>query len=209
MEKVRRNAVDLDARRSRIVEVAADLFREKGLRNISMNDIANATDLAKPVLYRAFSSREALEIAIFEPVIQLIRTARNKESSRPGAHVFTLYEQLKPHQSAALLVLRDCRVSPAHAHWFKRSRQIVAERLWEAFRPTLDAPKGGGKRGRLAALWMSSFYVETLAGWLQNEDGLTDQQRVEWITDVVRAWWTAARREYQLGEVDFDNPPAC
>ena len=196
--KKRRNAVDQNERRERIAKLAARMFRERGLQNVSMNDIAQASDLAKPVLYRAFESREALEAAIFEPIIKLFERAPDYPFEGAGSQTFALFKLLQKQQDAALLILRDCRTSPQHAHWYETFRDNVTERVRLAFKPEPKAPRGANQRADTAARWMTSLYLETLAGWLEDIDGLNDDQRRAWFRDVVDAWWTAARREYRL-----------
>jgi TetR/AcrR family transcriptional regulator, transcriptional repressor for nem operon len=44
----------------RLIEVASQLFIERGYHNTSMNDIAQACDIKKPSLYHHVTSREAL-----------------------------------------------------------------------------------------------------------------------------------------------------
>ena len=196
--KTRRNAVDQDERRARVAVLAARMFRERGLQNVSMNDIAKAADLAKPVLYRAFESREALETAIFEPIIKLFDRAPTAPYTGAGSQTFLLFKLLQKQQDAALLILRDCRTSPQHAHWFETFSDNITERVRLAFKPEPKSPRGAQKRADTAAKWMTSLYLETLAGWLEDTDGLNDDQRQAWFRDVVDAWWTAARREYRL-----------
>lgn len=202
MQKVRRNAVDLSARRQRVVDTAARLFQDRGLQNVSMSDIAHASDLAKPVLYRVFVSRKELESAIFQPVIDLVKNTRSADYYGAGSHAFAIYQSLLDCRPAALLVLRDCRVSSAHAHWFNLLDKHVADRLLLLYRPTEDAPEGAEDRSHKAARWMSSLYVETLTGWLEEKDGLSDERRRAWFSQVVQAWWSASRREFNLGTAE-------
>lgn len=47
-------------RKQRIVVAAADLFRERGFRNVSVADVAEAVGITAPALYRHFRNKQAL-----------------------------------------------------------------------------------------------------------------------------------------------------
>ena len=47
-------------RRQQLLDVAVATFSEQGYRNTSMNDIAEAAGVTKPVLYQHFPSKREL-----------------------------------------------------------------------------------------------------------------------------------------------------
>ncbi|BDZ41028.1 hypothetical protein GCM10025865_03270 [Paraoerskovia sediminicola] len=53
-------------RRSRILDCSRDLFASSGFHHISMDDIAAAVGVTKPVLYRHFRSKLDLYLAVLE-----------------------------------------------------------------------------------------------------------------------------------------------
>ena len=57
-----------DARRVQILDVAIDVFGESGYFGASMNDIAEAAGVTKPVLYQHFDSKSDLYRALLEEV---------------------------------------------------------------------------------------------------------------------------------------------
>jgi TetR/AcrR family transcriptional repressor of nem operon len=57
--------VNLEARR-RILEVARELFFERGLRGASMDEVAGAAGIKKANLFHYYPSKEALELAVLE-----------------------------------------------------------------------------------------------------------------------------------------------
>lgn len=57
-----------DARRSQILDVAIDVFGRAGYYGASMNDIADAAGVTKPVLYQHFDSKSDLYSALLEEV---------------------------------------------------------------------------------------------------------------------------------------------
>jgi AcrR family transcriptional regulator len=57
-----------DARRAQILDVAIDVFGRSGYFGASMNDIADAAGVTKPVLYQHFDSKSDLYSALLEEV---------------------------------------------------------------------------------------------------------------------------------------------
>ena len=57
-----------DARREQILEVAIDVFGRAGYHGASMNDIAEAAGVTKPVLYQHFDSKTDLYRALLDEV---------------------------------------------------------------------------------------------------------------------------------------------
>jgi len=57
-----------DARRTQIIDVAIDVFGKAGYYGASMNDIADAAGVTKPVLYQHFDSKSDLYRALIDEV---------------------------------------------------------------------------------------------------------------------------------------------
>ena len=58
------------ARRKELISVAATLFASRGYYAVTVDDIGDAVGLTGPALYRHFSSKEALLVAVFDDVIE-------------------------------------------------------------------------------------------------------------------------------------------
>src|SRR6187551_406354 len=57
-----------EARREQILDVAVQVFAKHGFHGSSMNDIAEAAGVTKPVLYQHFDSKQALYLALLDDV---------------------------------------------------------------------------------------------------------------------------------------------
>ena len=55
-----------DQRRLQLLEVARDRFAQKGFNATSMDEIAEAAGVTKPVLYQHFPSKSALYVGLLE-----------------------------------------------------------------------------------------------------------------------------------------------
>ena len=61
-------------RRKELIAVAANLFASRGYYAVTVDDIGDAVGLTGPALYRHFSSKEALLVAVFDEVIEELTT---------------------------------------------------------------------------------------------------------------------------------------
>jgi AcrR family transcriptional regulator len=74
-------------RRRQLLDVALRVFAERGYHLTSMNDLAEAAGVTKPVLYQHFRSKRALYLELLEDVGGQLRDAIGKATSEAtGPH---------------------------------------------------------------------------------------------------------------------------
>src|SRR4029077_2624144 len=71
-------------RRQQLLETALDAFSEHGFTHTSMNDIAEAAGVTKPVLYQHFRSKRELFLELLQDLGQRLREAVGKAASEAG-----------------------------------------------------------------------------------------------------------------------------
>ena len=98
-------------RREQLLGVAVHVFAQKGFHNASMNDVADAAGVTKPVLYQHFSSKRELYIATLETVgeemITAIRNATHKAPSgreKTTAGMIAYFEWVMTNPDSFLLL---------------------------------------------------------------------------------------------------------
>lgn len=69
------------ARREQILDVALEIFGRSGYHGTSMNEIAEAAGVTKPVLYQHFDSKSELFSALLDEVGTRMRTAISKATA--------------------------------------------------------------------------------------------------------------------------------
>jgi AcrR family transcriptional regulator len=98
-------------RRERLLEVARDLFAERGYQATTMDDLATAAGFTKPILYQHFASKESLYNEIIETtaaqLIEALAAATSKtvvprEMVESAFHVFF---EVVVNQTAAFRLL--------------------------------------------------------------------------------------------------------
>jgi AcrR family transcriptional regulator len=70
-----------DARREQILDVAIEVFGRAGFHGASMNDIAEAAGVTKPVLYQHFDSKSDLYAALLDEVGDRMLSAITKATA--------------------------------------------------------------------------------------------------------------------------------
>jgi AcrR family transcriptional regulator len=68
-------------RREQILDVAVEVFAKKGFHSTSMNDVAEAAGVTKPVLYQHFDSKQDLYLALLDEVGARMITAITKATA--------------------------------------------------------------------------------------------------------------------------------
>jgi AcrR family transcriptional regulator len=105
-----------DARREQLLEVAIDAFAKSGYHSTSMNDVAAAAGVTKPVLYQHFDSKRALYVALLEDVGDRITSAvleatkntdSGKETTRLGFIAYFTWVAEHPREFQLLFGSND------------------------------------------------------------------------------------------------------
>ena len=71
-------------RKEQLLEVALHVFAERGFHLTSMNDVADAAGVTKPVLYQHFSSKRGLYLELLRTVGERLMTAIQRATARAG-----------------------------------------------------------------------------------------------------------------------------
>lgn len=101
-------------RREQILQVATEVFAEKGYHPASMDDIANAAGVSKPVLYQHFESKTELFSTVMDTAIAelahrmtvILNTVDSREERVYST--FRGYFQFVAENRAAFIVLTRC-----------------------------------------------------------------------------------------------------
>jgi AcrR family transcriptional regulator len=124
-------------RRRQLLEVALVVFADKGFHGTSMNEVAEAAGVTKPVLYQHFTSKEALyrelvdelgtrlERAIVEGVAEAVGPRQQVEA---GFHAYFRWATREGPAFRVLFAERN-RADPLLATAIEKVESAVAERV--------------------------------------------------------------------------------
>jgi AcrR family transcriptional regulator len=143
-----------EQRRGQLFAVALELFAQRGYRATTMDDIAEAAGVTKPLLYQHFSSKRALYLELVDSIAQEMlvaigRAVMRAEGPRQQVELgFAAYFRLVVSREAEFRLLygRD------HADDLELGRALrtVEDAIAEAIEPLIDAGLNDEHRRLLA-----------------------------------------------------------
>lgn len=124
-------------RRRQLLDTARDVFAAKGFHATSMDDVADAAGVSKPVLYQHFRSKRDLYLALLDDVgehLMTLITAATAEAGTPRAQVERGFEAyfrfVADHESAfRLLFASGARRDEEFAEAVRKVEAAIAETI--------------------------------------------------------------------------------
>ena len=143
-----------EQRRRQLFVVALELFAQRGYRATTMDDIAEAAGVTKPLLYQHFSSKRALYLELVDSIAHDLLTAIGRavaQAEGPRQQVefgFAAYFRLVVSHEAEFRLLygRD----HADDEELGRALRAVEDAIAEAIDPLIDAGLDDDHRRLLA-----------------------------------------------------------
>jgi TetR/AcrR family transcriptional repressor of nem operon len=138
--------------RQRIIQTAARLFRERGLSNIGVDELAGAAGLSSGSLYNYFGSKDGLTVeAVDEAFADFARRMRGKQDLADYVAAYLSPDHRDDRGSACAVATLGCEVSgqskAVRASFTQGIKQLVA-RMKVRLSP--ERPEGAGDD----AAWM-------------------------------------------------------
>jgi AcrR family transcriptional regulator len=194
------------ARRAQLLEVARGVFARDGYRGASMEAIAEAAGVTKPVLYQHFPSKHALYSSLLEAEIGQLTTALerafdeaegNEERLRLGFGAYLGF--VEAHEDAFRLLFTEALgLDDAFQHRVSRFREWVADRITAIIRAEAGLPEA---RARALAVAIAGMAESAATWWLSEQRPLPVGELAGELAGL--AWKGFARYPAPPGE-----PPA-
>jgi AcrR family transcriptional regulator len=185
IEDFRHGRVPRAVRERQIVELAEDLFSERGYQGASMDELARRAGVTKPVVYELFGSKDGLFRACLERsaerlatvVAEAVRAEDDPEKKvRAGGLAFLRFAS--DHRVAWELMMEG-RFSDAAAGVRRRQAALVLELLSEM------VPAGVDRRElEVAAHAVNSAY-EGVAHWMWEHPDVPPEQLADWTVELL------------------------
>ncbi|MGO9876256.1 MAG: TetR/AcrR family transcriptional regulator [Acidimicrobiia bacterium] len=180
-----------DERRQQLLAVACDLFALSGFHDTSMDDIAEAAGVTKPVLYQHFPSKRALYVELLEDtgrrlLARLAEATSRATSGRERVEAgFRAYFQFAvgDRSSFRLLFGTSIRSDPEFARTVESILQAVADTI----STLIDLPTSEDQRRVLAYALVGMG--ESVGRRALTEPGpeVDGDELAAWITEL--AWF--------------------
>lgn len=159
-------------RRKQLLEVAVEVFAARGFHPTSMNDLAEAAGVTKPVLYQHFSSKRELYLELLDEIGSRLRESIGKatsEATSPRQQVqagFAAYFQFVAGNQAAFQVLfgGGSRRDEEFASHARRVEESIADTI----AALIDVPGLADETRRLLAHGIVGLAEGTSRHWLRD-----------------------------------------
>lgn len=197
MTKKPKSRLPFDARRKVILVEALKLFASHGFHGVSVESIAVASDITKPVLYDHFPSKEKLYLAVICNIREKLMAASARFFSsdgdlrmriRTGIEEFFIFSETNPGAIRVLLT------SPDDIKELKkelnRIQDEVTENLVTLFARIVVRGRGGSNISPRLKLKIEFIKqgIHGLAKWWPDHPHISRTELVEAVTDVVWKW---------------------
>lgn len=184
-------------RRAAILKAAAEAFADKGFAGTSMEDVAAAAGITKLIVYRHFSSKEALYEAVLERVSTRLAeefVAHLGRTPPPGVGVRVMLTVAREDAAGFVLLWRHAAREPDFAEHAERIRR-QAVKVAEAVPGIASLPDT--RRRAWAASLIVSWLVDAVLHWLEEGTPDRDEELVELVSralpPMVSAWASVPR----------------
>lgn len=182
----------LDAHRTRrretLLLAAATVLNERGLRQTTMDQVAQGAGVSKVVLYRYFESKDRLVHEVLSDVVDALLRADDVDADWWTKRLHRTLAVARSHAAAMCLLVRHASHDPEFGIHFDRLTQALVERVEER-QAAILGPESSGTPGdvRILAESVTAFLLDAYVRWMENGDPARDEQFLAWITSSVRA----------------------
>jgi AcrR family transcriptional regulator len=185
IEDFRHGRVPREVRERQIVELAEQLFSERGYQGSSMDELARRAGVTKPVVYELFGSKDGLFRTCLERsaerLAKLVAEAVRAESE-PEARVRAgglAFLRFAADNRVAWELMMEGRFSDAAVEVRRRQAALVHELLLEKAPAEVDP-----RELELAAHAVNSAY-EGVAHWMWEHPDVPIERLADWTVELL------------------------
>lgn len=187
-----------DERERAILETAERLLAERGIHEISVDDLARGAGISRPTFYFYFSSKDAVLLALLDRVVEEARASRGDALERHGEDprdrlrqaISGIYETFRAYRAVVLAADASSTRPEVREVWASVMKGFVEETTAaiEAERAAGRAPAGIAARELAIALNLMNERVllATFAGYepAVGEADVVDTLVAVWINAI-------------------------
>ena len=184
--------------KKQLIDVARELFASRGRRNITMNDIAEASKKGRRTLYTYFKSKDEVYKAVIENEVNLVIEALEENAKK----TMEAFEKLKNHIFIHLDSIKNSvtRNGTLRADFFRdiyeveRSRRRMDVAELKLIKNILDEELKSGNFKEMNSEMLSTIILYSLRGLeipyiRQNLSSEFDKNKHEIVEFVFRGIW--------------------
>ena len=179
-----RKRLSAEARRTRIVDAAMQVFAERGYHAASIDEIARAAGISKPVVYDHFASKADLHLRLLAHERDRLLALTNAASS-PEDAMEAFFAYVEGHPYAWRMLFRETTGDPVVARKHERILAEAREGIARQIAPGV-AQRGRGTHQRYELVAEGVMGVtHGLALWWQAHPDVPRHEIVRASTDLL------------------------
>lgn len=185
VEAPARRLLRREERRASILRGAAAAFARTGFAATSVEEIADACEVTKVIVYRHFDSKEELYRAILQRVVDRQAEELVRQLGPPGQRGLgarTLLTVAREDPAAFTLLWRHAPREPQFATYAAELRSLAVGAVRDLMRLSSDDPAFDAWSAEVVIGWL----VESVLTWLEVGDPGRDEEMVAWAGEGLR-----------------------
>ena len=165
--------------RERLIQAAQKCYREKGIKQTTINDIAAAAKITRRTVYRHFSSHDEILLAVFERVVDSFWEDLYRDITLQGDFGDSLPEAL-------LYSINYAKTTERHGYMFANDAQAITNDIYISNFAFIEASQKG----------LQQIYALKLSQGLAASD-LNIQMIAEWFNRLILSFLSTPSQIYQ------------
>ena len=179
--------VPRELRRRQLVELAGELFGERGYEGASMEELCRRAGVTKPVVYELFGSKDGLFRACIDEaagrlahdVAEAVRAEGDPEPRlRAGGLAFLRFASEK-REAWSMIFSGGGRFADAAAQIRTRQAALIRELMWEV------APEGVNPMELEVAAYAVNSAYEGVAHWMWEHPEVPVERLADWAVELL------------------------
>jgi len=176
-----------ERRREHLLLAAGAVLEARGLRQATMDQVAEGAGVAKMVLYRYFKSKDALVHAVLGGAVDALLDADSADAGWWTERMRLTLQVARRHAPALRLLVRHASHDPVFGVHFERLTDALVARIEERQAEILGpGQRAAGEIGVLDAS-IAAFMLDAYVRWIESGTPDEDERFLEWLGQSVRA----------------------
>ena len=176
-----------ERRREQLLIAAAAELNERGIRQATMDQVAQRAGVSKVILYRYFKSKDKLVHAVLEEIVDAILEADMADVDWWTGRLRRTLQVAREHGAAMQLLVRHASHDSEFGIHFDRLSKAVAERVEQRQAEILGQGNEGPGDIHILAETIAAFLLDAYVRWIDATPPDRDEDFLPWITKSVRA----------------------
>jgi AcrR family transcriptional regulator len=168
------------------------VLARRGIRSTSMDALAEDLGIPKSVLYRYFSTREALLAAILGGFAAQMRALQSRPWRGLGRNLREVLLLARANRSEFLLITRHCPADPEYRCYFEELHTSIVERTDVLLKESSHSLAADATLRQLSSHATAGFLIDAVLWWVEQGDAARDDDFVAWTRramDTMYAGW--------------------